>query len=33
MQYDESGSIMRVGKDDVKGLVRCVKDVDPQTGN
>lgn len=33
MQYDESGSIMRVGDDDVKGLVRCVKDVDPQTGN
>lgn len=33
MQYDKSGSIMRVGVDDVKGLVRCVKDVDPQTGN
>ena len=33
MQYDAAGSIMRVGDDDVKGLVRCVKDVDPQTGN
>ena len=33
MQYDKSGSIMRVGDDDVKGLVRCVKDVDSQTGN
>ena len=33
VQYDSDGSIVRLANDDIKGLVRCVKDVDPATGN
>ena len=33
LQYDADGSIMRLAPNDITGLVRCVKDVDPQTGN
>lgn len=33
LQYDADGSILRLADDNIKGLVRCVKDVDPVTGN
>lgn len=33
VQYDNDGSIVRLANSDITGLVRCVKDVDPQTGN
>ena len=33
LQYNEGSPIIRLPNTNIKGLVRCVKDVDPNTGN